>query len=93
MPAVKNAKTLSSIKRKEEGQKDERNRCWKVTALFKELVCSVNALLALLGFSWRFAGAIWATVGFRVAVMSLLHNLLSTIYSAVERGGGVVEER
>lgn len=62
---------------KEEGQKDERNRCRKVTALFKELLCGVNALLALSGFSWWFAGAIWSSVGFHVAVMSLLHNLLS----------------
>lgn len=59
-----------------------------MTALFKELLRGVNALLALSGFGRRFAGAIWTWVGFHVAVMSLLHNLLSTIYSAVERRGG-----
>lgn len=73
-----------------------------MTALFKELLRGVNALLALSGYRRRFAGAIWASVGFHVAVMSLLHNLLSTIYSAERRRrrrrrwggeGRVVEKR
>lgn len=62
-----------------------------MTVLFKELVHSVNALLALSGFSWQFAGAIWASVRFHVAVLLLLHNLLSGGGKRRRKGGEEVE--